>query len=179
MGGADLRQKGYSYSLREYRFLSGREVRLFGLSLIVALVLLMLFGRNSVSSILGELDGGIRDFRKTLEDTARHAASGASRFTVRRTIVLIVSCLAFTNSASAASPQDRGCCVFWQNPNRELAISSTEDTREQCTRDAKKTTEGADYWDFFVERGCKQAVRCRDVACTNLNNEPIEPLSGN
>ena len=80
---------------------------------------------------------------------------------------------------AAASPTDRGCCVFWQDISRNSVRSSVEDTREQCSATVRGTGTDSKMWDFFVNRNCAQAERCKDAACANLEGEAVAPLTGN
>lgn len=93
---------------------------------------------------------------------------------------LLVICglalLVVVELASATSPSDKGCCVYWQNANRALAVQSVEQTREQCFKDAKNIAESAGHFDFYRGRSCSQAERCTDGTCSNLASEPIEPI---
>ena len=78
-------------------------------------------------------------------------------------------------SAFANNPDDFGCYVFWADMNRSNARSSTEVRREQCFQDASDIGASSNMFDFFVDRSCVQAERCKDAACTNLDSEAIVP----
>jgi hypothetical protein len=80
------------------------------------------------------------------------------------------------NSSYGASPTDRGCCVFWENANRLKFNSAEEQTRSECARLAKDVAESSRHHDFFQNRSCSQAVRCRDAACTNLSSEQVKTI---
>jgi hypothetical protein len=96
---------------------------------------------------------------------------------LRRTVFLLVALQlnSYVGSALANSPDDFGCCVFWADVNRTNTRSSTEIRREQCFRDASDVGASSNMFDFFVDRACVQAERCKDAACTNLDGEAIIP----
>lgn len=90
------------------------------------------------------------------------------------------------SSFAQSTPQDRGCCVLWQNSNRLLVRESSHSSATDCAAFAKAAGISAvpqavtsPTYDFFPGRNCRQAVRCRDAACTNLEGEAVDPVPPN